>query len=253
METKQIDLSYRLFVLAVIIVAALAISYLVGAALNYMSIPGNQPREITVSGEGKVYITPDIATVDISVENEGMDVPAIIKKNTEKMNDIIADIKGLGIDEKDIKTINYNLVPQYNWTEQEGRIFIGYKITNTILVKIRAFEKIGDVLSKATERGANSIGDISFTIEDPEKVTQEARDKAIAQAKTKAETIAKSSGLKLVKLLDVQEGYYPYYYNAMYEKSAEGLGGAGEIAPAPQIQPGQQEVSTTVTLTYRVR
>jgi len=248
-ETKKIDFSDRLFILALVLIVTLTVSFLIKAALDYRSIPGNYPREIMVSGEGKVYIIPDIATVNIGVENEGTDIAAIIKKNTEKMNAIIDDIKGLGIDEKDIKTTNYNLTPQYNWTESEGRIFTGYKITNTILVKIRNFEKIGDVLSKSTERGANSIGNISFTIEDPEKIIQEAREKAIEQAKTKAESIAESSGLKLVKLLNVQEGYSPYY-GTTYEKATGG--GIEAAAPAPQIQPGQQEVSTTVTLTYRV-
>lgn len=250
-ETKQIDLSWRLFVLAVIIIAALTIFYLVNAVLTYKTIPDNYPREITVSGEGKAYVVPDIAILSLSIVTEGMDTAVIIQKNTEKMNGLIQDIKDLGIDEKDIRTTNYSLTPQYNWTKEQGQIFIGYKLTNTISVKVRDFAKIGSVLGKANDRGANLISGINFSIEDPEKARQEAREKAIEQAKNKAASIAKTSGLKLVKLLNVQEGYYPYYYGATYEKA---VGEGSEMAmPTPQIEPGQTEVSVNVTLTYRVR
>lgn len=252
-ETKQFELSNRLFVIAAVLIVAIALSVVVGIYIALKGLPEAQPREITVVGEGKIYIVPDIATVDISVVNEGneqADIPAMIKKNTETMNALISDLKNLGIDEKDIKTTQYNLEPRYNWTENQGQVFIGYKITNTILVKIRDFTKIGAVLSKATiSGGATSIGNIYFTIEDPEKARQEAREKAIEQAKAKAESIAKASGLKLGKILNISEGYYPYAYGG-----GEMLKANAEAAPsAPEIQPGQQEVSTTVYLTYRVR
>lgn len=253
-EIKKIELSNRLFKLIVILVVAMVITYVVGWVVSIKNLPNNYPRELTVSSEGKIYVIPDIATVNITVSNEGnesKDIPAIISENAEKMNAIINAIKTLGIDEKDIKTTNYDLSPQYNWTKDQGNIFIGYRITNTILVKIRDFKKIGDVLTKANNNGASSIGNISFTIEDPEKVTQEARDKAIQQAKEKAKNIAKSAGIRLGKLLAIQEGSSNGVY-PMYEK-ASGLGGANAAPVAPEIQPGQNEVSVTVSLTYRIK
>ncbi|MBU4205073.1 SIMPL domain-containing protein [Patescibacteria group bacterium] len=249
-EEKQIDLSYRLFILALVLITVLTVSYLIKATLDYRSIPGNQPREITVSGEGKVYATPDIATVQLGVTNEGDDISVIVQKNTETMNSILKDIKDLGIDEKDIKTTQYSLSPRYDWIKGE-RVFKGYIITQQINVKIRDFTKIGDVLGTGTENGATLVGDLSFSIDDPEKARQEAREEAIAKAKIKAENIAEASGLKIIKLLNVQESSYdPYYYNTVMRES--GLGGAIE-APVPEIQPGQQEVTITVYLTYRIR
>jgi len=250
-ETKQFELSNRLFNIVAVLIIVIIISIVAGIYATVTNLPGQEPRELVVSSTGKIYTVPDIATVSISVVNEGneqSDIPAMIQKNTEKMNAIIDEIKKLGIDEKDIKTTQYNLEPRYNWTEYQGQIFLGYRITNTILVKIRDFTKIGSVLTKATEGGATSIGSISFTIEDPEKARQEAREKAIEQAKTKAENIAKASGLRLVKLLNVSESYYPYYYGG-----AEMLKEAAAPATEPEIQPGQQEVSIMVYLTYRVR
>lgn len=248
-EEKQIDLSHRLYVLALVLIIVLSVSYLAKTALDYRSIPGNQSRELTVSGEGKVYVVPDIATVQLGVATEGMEISEIVQKNTEQMNKILQEVKALGVEEKDIKTTQYSLSPYYDWVKGE-RIFRGYTITQQITVKIRDFTKIGSILNAGTENGATLIGDLSFGIDDPEQVRQEAREEAIAQARTKAENIAKASGLKLVKVLNVQESSYPYYYDNLMKES--GLGGAGEVQ-APEIQPGQQEVTITVYLTYRIR
>ncbi|MBU2539585.1 SIMPL domain-containing protein [Patescibacteria group bacterium] len=250
-ETKKIELSNRLFNLAVVIILIVVLSVIGGLVYKFKTIPGNTPQELSVSGEGKVYVIPDLATIDLSMVNEGKDIQDIIKKNTEAMNGLIGDIKGLGIDEKDIKTTQYNLAPQYNWTEDKGQIFIGYKLTNTILVSIRDFTKIGDVLAKANDRGTNLIGNISFSIEYLEKAQQEARIQAIKKAKQKAEDIAKSSGIKLGKLINVQDSYSPRYYDSVYKSEVAQLGGG--VVPTPQIQSGQQEVDSTVILIYRVK
>lgn len=250
-ETKQIELSNRLFNLAIVIIAVVVISVVAGLVYKFKTLPGYIPQELSVSGEGKVYIIPDLATIDLSMVNEGKDIQDIIKKNTDAMNGLIADIKGLGIDEKDIKTVQYNLAPQYNWTEDRGQIFTGYKLTNTILVTMRDFTKIGDVLGKANDRGTNLIGNISFSVENPEKAEQEARIQAIEKAKEKAQDIAKASGIKLGKLINIQDSYAPRYYDSIKgESTPSGLGGA---VPAPQIQSGQQEIDSTVILIYRVK
>lgn len=254
-ETKKIELSNRLFYLTITVIAIVILSVIGGLVYKFKTIPGNTPQELSVSGEGKVYVIPDLATIDLSIVNEGneaSDIKAIISKNTNAMNGLITDIKGLGIDEKDIKTIQYSLTPQYNWTEDRGQVFIGYKLTNTILVTIRDFTKIGDVLGKANDRGTNLIGNISFSVEDPEKAQQEARMQAIEKAKQKAEDIAKASGIKLGKLINVQDSYTPRYYDSAY-KSAVAPSGLGGSTPSPEIQSGQQEVDSTVILIYRVK
>jgi hypothetical protein len=253
-EIKQIDLSKRLFIIAAVLIVGIAGSYVAGIVLDVLNLPVFQPREITISGEGKVFAAPDIAIVQFGVTNECGDeetIPATIGKNAETMNKILKDIKDLGIEEKDITTTQYSLTPRYEYNERTGeRVFKGYVIEQDIQVKIRDFTKIGSVLSAGTNNGATLVGNLYFSIDEPEKVRQQAREEAILQAKTKAESIAKASGLKLGKVLNVNESYYPSY----------GYGGgvtmdkaAMESAPAPEIQPGQQEVSTTVYITYRLR
>ena len=251
-ETKQFELSNRLFVVFVILLVGVLGFWTAKVFVDFQSLPNNYPREITVSGEGRTFAVPDIALIQLGVVTEGLKVGDVVRENTEKMNNILKEIKDLGIEEKDIKTTTYNLAPRYEWTEDGKRIFKGYTLTQQINVKIRNFEKIGDVLEKSTEKGANLVGDLQFSIDEPEKVRQEARKEAIERAKAKASQISTDSGLKLVKLVNVYEDYYPRTYSDTLYKSLEATGG-GEIAAPPEIQPGEQEVTVTIYLTYRVR
>lgn len=248
-ETKQLDLSNKVYKLVVAVIVLIALFYFGNLAYNFQSLPQNYPQEISVSGQGKVYAKPDVAILVLGVEDKGAKISDIVKVNTDKMNKIIKDVKDSGVDEKDIQTTQYSINPEYNWTEKGGRIFVGYILTQQITVKIRDFEKVGSILDKATSDGANAVGDLQFTIDNPEQVQAEARQKAIEQAKEKAKTIASQSGLKIVKLINVSEG--GYYPQPLY---AKGAGIAVESANvAPDIQAGQMEIDSTVILTYRVR
>lgn len=250
-ETKQLELSNRLYLAIAVLIGAIIIFCLTAAVFKFQSIPGNEPRYITVSGQGKVYVVPDIAVVSFGITKEGIDVSSLSSKTNEQMNKIIADIKDLGVDEKDIQTTQYSLTPRYNYVRESGeRILVGYEMTQSISVKIRDFAKIGSIFSVATSSEANIVNSLYFTVDDPEKSKQEAREKAVEQAKEKAVNIAKATGLSLGKLTDVSEGYSTY--DSTYNKSV-GMGGAADAMIAPDIQPGQQEVNMTMTLTYRIR
>lgn len=248
-EIKKIEFSNRIFILTSVLIIGILILCFLGIVIKFENLPHNYPREITVSGEGRIFTKPDIAIVDLGVKTEAINMKEVVNDNAKAMNEVIKTVKDLGVEEKDIKTINYTLTPRYEWTEQGERIFKGYVLKQEIRVKIRDFEKIGDILEKSSDAGANSIGDLSFSIDEPEKIREEARQKAIEQAKEKAATIAKQSGLKLVKLLNISEGYYPYYAAPTAKEAA----GAGELLAAPQIQPGELDLTTTITLTYRVK
>jgi hypothetical protein len=156
----------------------------------------------------------------------------------------------LGVDEKDIKTSSYNLYPVYDYP-RTGRVFVGYSLDQQISVKIRNFDKISDILDKATSEGANTISDLQFTVDDLEKSKADARKEAIEQAKAKALVLVNQAGLKIIKLTNVSEGY------TSSPQPVYGMGGAvssaKEMSIAPDIQTGQSEISTTVYLTYRVK
>lgn len=251
-EQKQFDLSNRFFKLIAVLVLGILIFFVGQMVYESKLLNQQNQNQITVSGEGKVYAKPDVAIVSLGVNTTGATVAVVTKNNTDKMNAVIDTIKNLGIEEKDIQTTNYNLTPLYNYTEYAGRIFQGYTLDQNVQVKIRDFTKIGDVLSEGTTNGANLVGDLQFTIDDPEQLKNEARAKAIAQAKANADNLAKASGVRLGKIINVFESNN--YYPTVYSNKALGMGGAvSESAPAPSIQPGQQEVTITINLTYQVK
>lgn len=214
-------------------------------------------RSFAVSGEGKSVAVPDIAEFSFSVITEGgKDIAALQSENTNKMNSSIAFLKQNGIDEKDIKTQNYNLSPRYEYRSCTTGIcpppqIVGYSINQSVVVKVRDFSKIGELLSGIVKNGANSVSDLRFTLDDPTSVESEARAEAIEKARVKAEAVAKAGGFSLGRLLSIEEtpGYYPLY-------SSVGFGRGGDAMmekSAPAIEPGSQETSVTVTLRYEIR
>ena len=218
-------------------------------------------RSFSVSGDGKAVAIPDNAQFSFMVITEGgKQVGALQQENTTKVNKAILFVKSKSIDEKDVKTQSYNVQPRYQYFNcpRDGGAcpppeIVGYTVTQSVLVKVRDFAKIGDLLSGVVQSGANSVSDLSFTLDDPTMVQNEARAEAIAKAKAKAESLAKAGGFKLGKLLSIEEGAVgrpPVYYSM--EAAKYGMGGGG-VAPAPSIEPGSQEMNVSVTLKYEIR
>jgi hypothetical protein len=260
--------------LAAILVVGVLVFFVGQMVLQNRSIDLQNAYQITVSGQGTIYAKPDVALVSLGVTTQAANVADVTKSNTEKMNAVIDAVKALKIDEKDIQTTNYSLTPVYEntvtpvysvpmmypndvassggTTIRTGTTLKGYKLEQDIQVKIRDFTVINNVLSKATASGANLVGNLQFTIDNPEQFKEQARAKAIAQAKANAQNLSKESGVNLGKLINVYENYsYPMAYSS---NAKLGMGGvAPESAPTPTIQPGQQEIDVTINLTYQVK
>lgn len=249
---NKFEISNKVFWLAAILIAGAVVYFLGGLYMQMQNLPQNAPQTISISGEGKAYAKPDIAIVDFGVNTQGQKSQDVLDKNNKTMNDIISAIKGQGVDEKDIQTSGYNLSPLYSYSRDGQRVFNGYSLDQQITVKIRNFDKIGDILAAAGESGANTIGSLQFTIENPETVRADARAKAIAQAKDKAQTMVNQAGLHIVKLENISEGYgsvpAPVYGMGM----ANSMKDISSVV-APSIQSGQMEIDITVNLTYQVK
>ncbi|MFA5029422.1 MAG: SIMPL domain-containing protein [Patescibacteria group bacterium] len=212
--------------------------------------PDIQDR-ITVTGTAKVSATPDVAVLYLGIVSEGATVNAAQKGVTEKMNSIIDSLKKeFKIEAKDIQTQNFSVNPKYDWSDGKQRI-IGYSANQSVQVKVRDFDKTGDILAKATDLGANTVSGPNFIIDDPEKAKAEARDKAIAQAKEKASLLADQVGIKLGRIVNFYEGGNEMP-NAVYSRDmAIGLGETKSVAPV--IEPGSQDVQLTVSISYEIR
>ncbi|HWR00169.1 MAG TPA: SIMPL domain-containing protein [Candidatus Methylomirabilis sp.] len=205
---------------------------------------------ITVGGEGKVSTTPDIARVSLGVQIDATTVKAAQAENTKKMNAIIDAIKVLGVAKEDITTANYSIYPKTEWNDGKSTI-IGYTVSQNMSVKVRDLDKVGDVLAKAGELGANQVGGISFTIDEPKLLQDEARLKAISDARKKADVLAKQLGLTILKVVTFSESGGPMPSPMPYYAKSTDM--ALEAAAPPQIEPGQQDVVSNVNVTFEVR
>lgn len=240
------------------IIAALGI-LVIGAvmvtALYLNNRPDNQDR-FSVTGTGTVYAKADIANITVGLKTETKKTAAeATRDNTEKMNEIITAVKELGVEEKDIKTTDYRLNPVYNWTEKDGQKLSGYEVFQNVTLKVRDLGKISEIIARTTEKGANQIGNINFTIDDEYELKNEARSLAIEKAKEKAQLIAEQSGIKLGKIKGVHESsYQPIhdYSNIRLEKemASNQVLGMGE---GPSIEAGQNEIKVEITLVYAVK
>ena len=211
-------------------------------------LPDFQRPTISVQGEGKVFAKPDIGQISLAVATEALTVEKAQKEAAELSNRIFAVLKEKGVEEKDIKTTNYSINPQYDYPDGKRRL-LGYQVYQSFQVKIRELAKAGEILAASAQAGANQVGGLSFTTEDPQRLQAEARDRAIEDAKSKAAELSKKLGVKLGKLVSYGEfgGPSPIPYFGAAER------GVGGDFPAPQIPVGENEIRVNVTITYQIK
>ncbi len=231
----------------------IAVSAIVITALVATNKSNNQDR-FSVTGSGIVYSKADIAKLQVGIKT-GAKVTAVdaTREATARMNDIVGELKRLGIEEKDIKTTEYNLSPVFVTTKAEGRKLSGYEVVQNMAVKIRDLSKIADVITGATQKGANLMDNIQFTIDDEYALKNKAREMAIQKAKEKAELIAKQSGMNLGRVVSVNEnqsGWGRSYSNSVNESYTMNT---KDAVAGQSIESGQNEVRVEVTLVYEVK
>jgi len=221
---------------------------------NKLAVPSE--NQIYVYGTGEVYAKPDLALSTLSVITEAKTVDEAVSKNAEDMNEIIKLVKSQGVEEKDIKTTSFNIYPLYEYedggTYYSGkRTLVGYEVSQSLEVKIRDLEKVGEIVQGATEAGANQVGSLQFTIDKQEEFENQAREEAITEAKEKAKELASQLGVKLVRITNFSESNSASY--------RYGLGGGEESASknsssiVPEFQTGENKIEVSVTITYEIR
>ncbi len=217
---------------------------------DFIGVPVER-NVITVSGEGKVVGIPDVATIDLGMTVERPTVAEAQKENTRVMNELIAKLKASGVDGKDLQTTAYSVYPNYDWNNGKQKLR-SYTVSQNVHVKIRDLDGVSGILGKAGELGANQIGGIQFTVDDPEALKAEAREEALINAKEKANDLAEIAGVKLRRVVNFAESQSGGYPQPAYLEKAYGMGGAMDAAPAPAIEAGSSEITVNVTLTYEI-
>ena len=232
-------------------------------AYDYIGKDVSSPNTISVSGKGEIVAKADIATFTFNVLEESPDVSDAQSRATKKINDIIQFLKNNGTEEKDIKTINYNIYPRYNYIKpktdgsyeiiKNNRVLVGYEISQGIEVKVRKIDSAGTILSGIGNLGASNVSGLDFSIDEEEKLKKEARGLAIEDARENAKTLAKNLGVKLVRIINFSEsGYFPVYYREKFSADAVSLGMGGD-SPTPEIPSGENKITSQVSIVYEIR
>jgi uncharacterized protein YggE len=215
-----------------------------------VSIP-NQQVGIWVNGLGKVTVVPDLGILQLGVEAQAGTVAEAQSQATAAMNAVMAALKANGIADKDIQTRYFSINKVTRW-DKEGstEIVVGYRVSNTVTVKVRALDKMGAVIDAVAEAGGDltRINSISFTVEDPTTYEKEAREKAMADAKAKAEQLAALGGINLGKPTYISESNYSYPTPVYYE--ARDAAGMSSETP---ISAGEMDITVNIQVTYAIQ
>lgn len=213
------------------------------------SIQTTKANLFSVTGKGEATEVPDTALISLGVTKTAPSVLTAQEQVNSIASKLISDLKSLGIEKKNIKTTNYSVYPDYDYNSVRQNIR-GHTVTQNLEVKIKPIDKANKAIDAATADGANMIGSISFILNDAEKkrLENKARTEAIKEAKEKAESLSRLSGLRLGRIIDVQEGinFEPRPIMGKLQMP----GGEAPAEDQTQITPGESTISTTVTLSY---
>lgn len=208
-------------------------------------------REITVSGRGEVTARPDIATITVGVTTgRQKTAAAAMDLLAERINAVVASVQKEGIEEKDIKTTDLSVNPLYDFTDGQRRE-TGFEATESVQVKIRNLDSIGDVVSSATSQGANQTGGISFAIDEPESLQLAAQEKAIENARNNAEQLAKALDVKLGRVKSFSASIDSPEGPPVFARAELGSLALDEVA-SPEVLSGSQDVHATVSVTFEL-
>ncbi len=242
------------------IIALLAYTYF---AFTQARNIAHMPVSITVDGKGEIFAKPDVATFNFSVNTKEADAATAQTSAATRVNAIVDYLKTKGIDEKDIKTTGYYLNPRYEYPQVrctewncppagEPKL-VGYEVTQSVDVKVRKTEDAGVLIAGVGELGATNVGGLNFTIDDEDTLKADARTAAIADAKSKADALAKQLGVRIVRM----NGYWEDQVGTpMY-----GYGGGVAMDSAmvkeqsvpPQVPTGENTITSMVHITYEVK
>lgn len=252
-------------ILGFLVVAVLGSAFLLTKTFSEfgkIENPQGYPTTISVTGEGEAVAVPDVATFTFSVVETSEDVASAQELATEKSNEVLSYLKEAGIEDKDIKTTNYDVYPKYEWIQpvciseincpRGQNELVGYEVSQTVKIKVRDIERAGDLLSGIGSFNVSRVGSLGFEVDDEDALVAEARSKAISDAKEKAKVLAKELGVKLGDVMGFSEN--TGYDGPMYRmEEAYGLGGDAMKSSAPQIPAGENSFLRTVYITYEIK
>lgn len=214
-----------------------------GVSAATPNVVDSSTRSISITGQGQVKVTPDMASIVFSVESSGADLATAQSDNATRTQAVIAKLKALGIADTDLQTSGYNIMPQYDKDQK----LTGYRVVNGVRATVRDLSKLGTTIDEAVKAGANRISSLSFDVADKSAAIRKAREGAVADARSKAEQFATLTNATLGNVLTISETTAEPDYRSAVPAAAPAAGGA------TPIEPGQGAITLTIQITYELK
>jgi hypothetical protein len=235
---------------SLVVVSLLLAAVLFSACSGVSAAPA--PRTLTVTGSSEVFLTPDIAYIQVGVRTQDADVAAAVAQNNTQVERVMATLNDFGIAAEDIRTSNFSLYSfedsGFEFEGEGGGRGLQYVVENTVYVTVRDLSQMGEVLEAAVESGANNIFGIQFDVADKSAALSEGREAALANAQAQAEEIAgyAGAGLGQIQSISYADSGYPI---PVFDGRG---GGGGDAEAALSISPGQLSFSVQVNVIYQI-
>jgi uncharacterized protein len=208
----------------------------------------NAIPQISVTGRGEVKVSPDRATIQVSVQTRATTAAAAAAENATKTQSVLAALRALGLGNDQLSTVNYNVYPEQRFDQGKEPAIIGYNVTNTVLVDVRKLNQVGPVIDAALSHGANMITSLQFYASNTEAARRTAIGAAIEKARADADAAARAAGGSLGGLLEINVGSYSPPPPRPVMMMARAAGVAQADTP---INPGEETLSVEVTTRWR--
>jgi uncharacterized protein YggE len=220
------------------------------AAAPLQASDGSGSQGISVSGEGRVSVAPDMALLNIGVSAKEDTVAAANSAVQAAMDRLLSSLKADGVAEEDIQTSQFSISPEYDYQYNEQRL-TGYRVTHMLQVKVRDIDRVGEVIDGGVEAAGDlaRIDSISLTVDDTSAMANQARELAMADAKAKAEELARLADVELGSPISISESSYNPSSAVYYDRA---VGGEAAVPAQTTISPGELEVVVSVQITYAI-
>jgi uncharacterized protein len=221
----------------------LATATLMAAPARAETVP---PPAISVTGEASVSVPPDQAQIDGGVTSDAKTAREASDANNAAMGKVLLALKGAGIEEKDYQTSRLSLQPQYAPNRTGPSPVVGYRASNRVTVRVRDVTKVANIIDVLVGAGANELGGINFMVSQASKLLDDAREKAVADARRKAEIYARAAGVTLGGPLSISEegSNAPVFRGKM---------AGGMVASAAPVAQGEETLSVTVNVSWAIK
>jgi uncharacterized protein YggE len=227
-----------------------AVAWPVGAVAQQAAITQSiAGTRLDVNASGEVTRVPDIAVVTAGVVTRSSTAGAAMQQAAQRMQRVRAALKAAGVDDRDIQTSNISLNPDYVYAEGQPPKITGYSASNQLTVRFRDIAMSGRILDALVDQGANQISGPNLTIDKPEAALDEARAKAVAVGRARAELYARSMGLRVVRVVAVSESGGNY---APPPPMPVMMAARGE-RDSTTIDPGEQKLQVNLAMTFELQ